>query len=277
MCTALIRELARRGQRRIWMMSDHPDLFAGNPDIAHVVPVAGRCERFAHRYRLNYRYLEYAPFDAAADRAEPPTRHALAELCARMTLTGTVELRPVLHLTEEEKSAAEWARGRVCIQSSGLAARIPMLNKQWLPERFQETVEALRDECEFIQVGGAGDPPLRGAQDLRGRTSKRETAALLAASRLFIGNVGFLMHVARAVECPAVILYGGREAPWQTGYSCNANLYSPEPCAPCWRINGCDYDRICMKRITADRVVAEVRAMLAKPHGPLAVDTVELS
>jgi ADP-heptose:LPS heptosyltransferase len=277
LCTALIHELARRGQRDIWMMSDHPELFVGNPEVAHVLPVAGKCERFAHRCRVNYRFLEYAAFDAAADRARPPPRHAIAELCARMGVKGRVELLPRFFLTVQERAAAEWSRGRVCIQSSGLAAKFPMLNKQWPAERFQEVVSALRGECEFIQIGAASDPRLEGAHDLRGQTDKRETGALLAHARLFIGNAGFAMHMARAVDCPSVILYGGREAPWQSGYTCNANLYSPEPCAPCWRFNGCDYDRICMTRITASQVVTEVRAMLARPRGPLPVDTVELS
>jgi ADP-heptose:LPS heptosyltransferase len=95
---------------------------------------------------------------------------------------------------------------------------------------------------------------------------------VLANCRLFVGNVGFLMHLARAVECPSVIIFGGREAPWQSGYSCNANLYSPESCAPCWLWNRCDYDRICMNRITAANAVQAVEQLLATPRNPLAMD-----
>ena len=275
-CTALIRELSKRGQRGIWMMSNHPELFAGNLDVEHIVPVEGRYERFAHVFKLNYRYLEYAGFDAAADRMTSPARHAIAELCVRMGIDGDIDLRPVMHLTDSERAAAEWAKGKVCIQSSGLAARVPMLNKQWPAERYQQTVDALRGEFDFIQLGGATDPKLEGATDLRGKTDKRETAAVLAASRLYVGNAGFLMHVARAVECPSVIVYGGREAPWQTGYGCNLNLYSAEPCAPCWRMNGCDFDRVCMSRIDTGQVTAAIRTLSATPRHPLAVDVITL-
>lgn len=276
LCTGLIRELSKRGQRNIWMMSNHPDLFLGNPDIQHVLLVEGRSERFAHKWRLNYRYLEYAQYEPAHDRTSSPERHAIAELCLRMGLDGTVALRPYLHLSPAEAATGKWASGKVCIQSSGLAARMPMLNKQWYPERFQETVNALREKIEFIQVGSTSDPKLDGTIDCRGKLQRRETGAVLASSRLFIGTVGFLMHLARAVECPSVIVYGGREAPWQSGYGANTNLYSAEPCAPCWRINGCDFDRVCMSRITTAEVVAAIRAHLEEPRPSLPIDHVVL-
>ena len=110
-------------------------------------------------------------------------------------------------------------------------------------ERFQEVVDALAGEMEFIQLGSTDDPPLQHARDLRGATGISEAAAILYHARLYVGTVGFLMHVARAVECPSVIVFGGREAPWQSGYVCNRNIYSAVPCAPCWRSNTCDFDR----------------------------------
>lgn len=277
LCTGLLRALNQRGQSNIWMMSNHPDLFVGNPDVQHVLPVEGRCERFAHKWRLNYRYLEYAAYDPAGDRTSSPERHIIAELCFRMSLEGNVALRPFLHLTSTETANAEWATGKICIQSSGLAARVPMRNKQWFPARFQETVNALRGTVEFIQIGSSSDPKLDGVIDCRGRLQRRETAAILASSRLFVGTVGFLMHLARAVECPSVILYGGREAPWQSGYNANTNLYSAEPCAPCWRINGCEFDRVCMARISTAEVVSAIRERLETLRHPLPVEYVVLT
>lgn len=84
------------------------------------------------------------------------------------------------------------------------------------------------------------------------------------------------MHLARAVECPAVIVYGGREAPWQSGYICNMNLFNAVPCAPCWRHNACDFDRRCMREITVSEVVSAVRQSLDRPRHPLAIETAEL-
>jgi ADP-heptose:LPS heptosyltransferase len=92
-----------------------------------------------------------------------------------------------------------------------------------------------------------------------------------------VGTVGLLMHLARAVECPSVIIFGGREAPWQSGYVCNFNIYSEMPCAPCWRSNTCDFNRQCMSNISADDVVSAIRQMLDRPRSPLAVETVEIT
>jgi ADP-heptose:LPS heptosyltransferase len=157
------------------------------------------------------------------------------------------------------------------IQSSGMGARHLIRNKQWYEARFQSVVDALIGEVEFIRVGSATDPVLQNANDRPGTTGIRETAAILHHARLYVGTVGFLMHLARAVECPCVIIYGGREAPWQSGYICNFNLYTPLPCAPYWRWNGCECDRQCMREIGVADVVSAIRQMMERPRGPLEV------
>jgi ADP-heptose:LPS heptosyltransferase len=151
-----------------------------------------------------------------------------------------------------------------------------MRNKEWYPQRFQAVIDALRHEYRFVQIGSAQDPHLNNAIDLRACTSIRETAAILYHARIYIGSVGFLMHLARSVECPSVIIYGGREAPWQSGYLSNVNLYSPEACAPCWRWNDCDFDRKCMSSINVNEVILAIEKALAVPRGPLEVETIEL-
>ena len=158
---------------------------------------------------------------------------------------------------------------------SGQAARLPMLNKEWGAASFQQIVDALGHEVHFVQVGAPADPTLRGAVDARGRP-RRETAAILAASSCFVGLVGFLMHLARAVDTRAVIVYGGREAPWQTGYAGNENLTTGVPCSPCWLWNRCAYDRECLTAIAPEVVAAAVRAQLERATEPLPVSRVPL-
>jgi hypothetical protein len=273
LCTAVLRELRTRGWNAMWMVSNYPELFTENSDVARIVPVGRDHRGFATFWRRDFRNLVYAPFDMD-DRSTPPSRHIIVELCIQAGIAGPVQIRPYLQLTEEEEVRGTWASGRVVIQSSGLTAKWPMRNKQWYPERFQEVVYALENEYEFIQLGGINDPALDHVIDLRGSTNIRESAGILRHARLYIGNVGFLMHLARAVECPSVILYGGREAPWQSGYICNINLYTPVPCAPCWRWNRCDINRQCMQAISVEDVANAVRQLLLKPRNPLAVEEV---
>lgn len=286
LCTAVLRELRKHGRDRLLMVSDHRELFAGNQDPTYVRPLWARyyrdgstvaiCRRFVRIWGGEFTRPEYAPLDGV-DRRKPPRRHIIAEMCARVGITGPVEIRPYLALSDQEQSSATWAQGKIVIQSSGMAARHPMLNKQWFQERFQGVVDALAGEFDFIQLGSAADPALRHAQDLRGATGIREAAAILHHARLYVGTVGFPMHLARAVECPSVIIFGGREAPGQSGYICNSNLYSAVPCAPCWQANTCDFDRQCMRDISVAGVVSAIRQMMERPRNPLAVETVDIT
>ena len=286
LCTAVVRELRKRGRDHVLMVSDHRELFARNRDITYVRPLWSRydrdgstlaiCRRFVRIWGGQFTRPEYAPIEEG-DRRKVPPRHIIAGMCGRAGITGPIDIRPYLELNEEEKPAAAWASGQIVIQSNGMAARHPMLNKQWYPGRFQDVVDALAGEVDFIQVGSAADPPLRHVNDLRGTTGIRETAAILHHARLYVGTVGFLMHLARAVECPGVIVFGGREAPWQSGYVCNINLYSAVPCAPCWRGNTCELDRRCMRDISATDVVSAIRQMLNRPRNPLAVETLDIA
>jgi hypothetical protein len=284
LCTSIVAELCERGKDSSLMLSNYPELFVGLALRAYVEPIGAdrsgarkvqRYRRVARIWGRAFHHLEYARYDGR-DQSIAPHRHIIAELCASAGVAGSVSIRPYLILDEREKEIGLWARGQIAIQSSGMSARLPMRNKQWYPERFQMVVEVLRNEFRFVQLGSKNDPLLNEVTDLRGSTSIRESAAILHHTRVYIGTVGFLMHLARAVDCPSVIVYGGREAPWQSGYACNVNLYSAVPCAPCWRWNTCDFDRRCMADITVDDVVRGVREIVGRSRDQLGVERVEI-
>ena len=275
MCTAVLHEMRRRGQRNIWMMSKFPGLFERNPDVDVVVPFDERYDRLAEWLGGNSWYAHYGGHDPEVDQSPVPDRHIISLLCQACGISGPVTLRPYLFLSDEERAAGRIAPRQIALHSSGLSAFTAMKNKEWIAGRFQEVVHALRGEFTLIQLGAAEDPLLDGCVDLRGKTSMRESAAIIANSVLFLGQVGFLMHLTRAVDRPAVIIYGGREQPWQSGYSCNTNLWTDLPCSPCWRWNACHNpsERECMKRITVDDVVRAVHERAARADDPLAEDT----
>jgi hypothetical protein len=268
--------MRKREHTELWILSNHPALFAGMNDASRVVPFDGSCENFFRIWKRRCLGLEYNRYDPATDGSKAPARHIIAELCARAGITGPVRLRPYLNLDEAEKAEASWAKDCIVIQSSGLGAQYPMLNKEWFPARFQGIVNALRGAHKFVQLGSEVEPMLEDVIDLRSKTNIRQSAAILDQARMYIGVEGFLMHLARAVECPSVVIYGGRTAPWQTGYICNYNLYSALPCAPCWLWSTCDLDRKCMADITVTQVVEAAKDLLRKPRNPLMVETVEV-
>jgi hypothetical protein len=275
LCTAVFHELKKRGRRRLWMMSRLPELFAGNPDVDRVLPIDMHfflLARYLGRRAVQPYYNDYR---ADEDRDCMPPRHLIAEMCRLCGMTGPVALRPYLVLTENEVTAGRLAPRQVAIQSSGGAAHYAMRNKEWFPERYQEMIDHLRDRFDFVQVGSPADPPLVGVLDRRG-TPLRTTAAILRGSLAFVGHVGFLMHLARAVDCRSVIIYGGREDPAITGYPCNENLFTPLDCAPCGLRNRCPYDRECLNRISADHAADALLRVTARQGEPLETAVAQL-
>lgn len=272
--TAVFRELRKRGQAPVVMMTHFPDLFKNNPDVGRLLPEDPRfvalADRFGKRtHHPSYMYENIREMDCHY----APPYPIIARMCKIVGIDGPVDLRPYMYLSEAEKRDGQIVPQQIAIMSSGMSALHQQLNKQWYPERFQSVVSSLRQHYNFVQLGAKTDPLLEGVTDLRGETGLRQSAAILSQSLVFVGQIGFLMHLARAVDCRSVIVYGGREHPYQSGYVCNENLYTPLNCSPCWQCSLCDYDRECMRRITPDMVTDAVDRQVKRYGTPLPTDT----
>ena len=267
LCVSVLAELHASGAGPLAMLTPYPELFAPLPFPVRCLPYD--LGTLAALSRRGPRLLlpSYGHYQPALDRHVPaPRDHLIVELCRSVGLRGTVELKPLLRLTDAERRAGEArARGAILVQSSNRAARMASANKEWLLDRWQQTVDALRPKHRVAQIGPASDPALAGVEDFRGKFGFRELAAVLAGARLYVGGEGFLMHLARAVDCRSVIVLGGRTAPHQTCYRENTNLYTPLPCAPCWQTNTCEFGRECLARISVADVISAIDAQLQLP------------
>lgn len=122
--------------------------------------------------------------------------------------------------------------------------------KWWDDQRYQQVVDHFRGRIHFVQVGEASHhhPGLRGAIDLRGRTTIRQLIRLMHHAQGVLCGVTFLMHLAAAVEAPAgaprnrpcVVVAGGREPPHFTAYPHHQFIHTVGAlhcCADggCWR------------------------------------------
>jgi len=273
MCTAIFREMHKRGKRSLAMVTRNPTLFEKNPDVDKIIrETDARLNRWG-RAGLPLVPLAHTGYDAAQDLDLPPNEHVLIRMCRLAGISGPVELRPYLFLTAAELAAGKLAENQVAVQSTGLSGPSPMLNREWYPQRFQELCAELRSDVRVVQIGGSNDLKLEGAMDLRGKTTLRQTAAILANSLVFVGLVGFVMHLARAVDCRSVIIYGGREKPSITGYVANKNLYSQVRCAPCWLRNACEFNHKCMDMVTVEQVIAATADQISRYGTLLEVQT----
>ena len=99
--------------------------------------------------------------------------------------------------------------------------------KRWAPQHYQQLVAALANEFDAVIVLGSGDDldqPFDTATlalpalDLIGVTDLQTVAAVLAKMRAFVGNDSGIGHIATAVACPVVTVFGPGEPrryrPW---------------------------------------------------------------
>lgn len=274
LCTAVLHEARRRG-RPFAMMTSHPELFRNNTDPSALLPVDDYYAQALRRLDA----LVVQPYYARRDRGNPlrdvfEPHHILTEMCRLAGITGEISVRPYLHPCSEELRNGQKFPRQITVHSSCRSAAFPFTTKEWGTERLAAVVQALAGEFKLIQIGAAADPPLAVDLDLRGRTSLREAAAILAASEVFVGLEGFLAHLARAVDCPAVVIIGGRVRPETVGYTCNVNLYGAVDCSPCGLRDGCPHQLKCLAEILPETVAVAVREMAARrPVRPLPAET----
>lgn len=272
LCTIPARDLNEKKKEKVWVLTAYPELFKGNPFVAKAIKknkagnVNPAIKKYFNHFSIKIIYPWYTSYNNITDQDISPSKHIVHLMCEKVNIESPSIIKPFIYLSDYEKKKGELYKNQICVHSTGSGARHYMANKDWFTDRFEEVVAYLNSDYSVLQIGLSTDPLLKGTIDLRGKTTIRETASILFNSKFFIGQVGFLMHLARAVDCRSVILYGGRESPLQTGYDFNINLYSSINCSPCWYSNYCPNNKICMDIIRADDVIRAVEKLLHSDH-----------
>jgi len=165
------------------------------------------------------------------------------------------------------------ARHRICLApgTGNVFARIS--TKQWPTSFFIALGEYLiADGFEVVYVGGLHDleglKPPSGAVDQLGKTNVHDVAALLHQSLAMVGNDSGLFHLAQAVGCPALGLFGPTSARFTGAFrSPNARTLSASlACMPCYQSECALEDALpkpcCMNALSVERVHSELMSML---------------
>jgi heptosyltransferase-2 len=164
----------------------------------------------------------------------------------------------------------------------GIGGRVG--RKLWPAERFADLVSAIASEEDvyFVLVGGESDRPAaraicrraRPVLDLVGRTTLRQTAAVIERCALYVGDDTGPMHIAAAAGLPVVEIAcsprngdpghlnsPARFGPWGTP----VRIAQPDaPAPPC--LVSCDADKPhCILSVTVAEVCAATRDLLREP------------
>lgn len=151
--------------------------------------------------------------------------------------------------------------------------------KQWPPARMAEVIARLVRERDVtcVIVGAAHDrlaareieswlrshaPDTQSrVLDFVGRTDLGSLVGLAAMCRVFVSNDSGAMHVAAALGCPVVAMFGPTDEratrPLGAGEVLTASVF----CRPC-HLRDCPIDHRCMKRIEAHAVFDAVSRQL---------------
>jgi heptosyltransferase-1 len=158
------------------------------------------------------------------------------------------------------------------LDTACLVALNPMARwrtKLWEPERFALLADRIEKElsCRVVFTGSTHDSGIieriiarmdQRPLNLAGRTTLKELAYLFSRCRLAVTTDTGPMHMAAAMGCPVVALFGPT-APARTGPYGERHRVIREDleCSPCFK-KRCGH-RTCMKNITVDRVFDAVR------------------
>jgi len=174
-------------------------------------------------------------------------------------------------------------------RARGFVAGVPrpmmgvILGSSWrsriyFPESVAEAIRGLSFPVEGspglfpVLLGGPDDQGLAAAVmeelaqvpalNLAGRTSLPDLIGIFSECSVAFGPDSGPMHLAAAVGCPVVSLWGStspeRSAPW--GFA-DLAISAEIPCHPCY-LRECPIGRECMRRISPETVVNTVRRAL---------------
>jgi heptosyltransferase II len=187
--------------------------------IVHLHPNE-HCYRAAYEaeipIRIGYRPSCRELTHAIADRRGEGLQHE-GEYCFDLLKYLGVEkpkkLRPTIHLADLDRSSLEeklpWSLETTrfaVINGSAYSAK-----KEWPMERFMNLAERIRTEFELSVVFvGLNDSHTYPAQhlNLTRQTNLGELAWLLKYAQILVSNDTGVSHIAAAVDCPSVVIFG---------------------------------------------------------------------
>lgn len=148
--------------------------------------------------------------------------------------------------------------------------------KRWPTERFIRTVELLRkekndSEIEIIIVGSPAEQELGESiaeaidhprENLAGKTTIGELIEHLQTCHIVVSNDTGTMHLAAALGIPTVAIFGSTSPELTSPIgSIHRVIREKVECSPCFK-RTCPIDFRCMERISAERVVREILAVM---------------
>jgi lipopolysaccharide heptosyltransferase II len=230
-------------------------------------------------YRYSRLYNHAAPHPYALWGREQV--HSVEQQLALAGWTGVpvTDLPPTrLYVTPEASSSIS-----AKLLAAGIDLAVPLAlihpaaafdTKQWATENFARITEELHEHgLTSVAVSAPNEAgvvaalqqnsaaPVTSFTDL----SLPEVTALAARARLFVGNDSGIAHIAAAVRCPSVVIFGSSNVThWSPWTDAPAAIVREElPCQPCAGYTCAEFDAPeCIRRVPVARVSSAIDEVL---------------
>jgi len=151
--------------------------------------------------------------------------------------------------------------------------------KAWGKDGFAELARRLlQNGLAVVLIGSPAERALceevaklaPGAVDLAGETTLPELAALVRRAALCVSNDSGPMHLAVALERPAIGLFGPTDPVWAGPYRRGDAVLRVElDCSPCYlrELRRCPFGHGCMENLAPGKVIALAETLIARLPG----------
>jgi len=104
---------------------------------------------------------------------------------------------------------------------------------------------------------------LDGFQPIPKCSGVMELVRFIASCRAVVCAEGGISHIAKALNVPAIVVFGGFARPDWNGYQDQINLCNEKWCSYCYDPTPCqnEVERLCMKEITIDQILRTVEGL----------------
>lgn len=246
----------------------------GGPASAQLAAASGAPHRVgAAHFRFAYIYNWQVP--PAEDILGRKHLHTVESQFAAFKWLGLAADEPaptsLIVDPERRRTAREKLRASGVDPEAPYAVLAPtneFYTKRWLPERYAAVAEELSKRgLQVVLTGAPTDEQRAQMAEVQQQTSMRlaqlstltigELVALIAGSRLFVGNDSGPAHIAAAVKTPLVVLFGPASAErWRPWRAPSVLLQNDFPCNPC-SMYTCEAfaEPECIRSITIEQVM----------------------
>lgn len=262
--TCLASNIKKRYPRiKINCIVKNKELMYDNPDVYSTESYSRNIEDYSSYKKI--KYLEpilFFEYDKMMRRKDPNIN--IMRSSFNKVGIKRYEFTPRFFLSKQEEMWANEKLKNIKKPIIVFSTRTKQKAKDWIPKNWQKLINLLKDSYCFVHIGDRNELNLNNVVRFASMLSVRESISILSKAKLYIGGVGFLMHAAKSVNIPSIIMYGGRETPLNSGYNNNQNIYIKIECSPCWVHNSseCPINLKCMSLIKPDIIKEKVREMI---------------